>query len=471
MSAISASAPSLRAKLSRQFALQTLVGLSLVCGAVYLVISLTLSSRQDDTLLKKRAAVQRLLAEGQEVHDIPGIKHLLSDFLAGHDDLSLVVRQQDNTAVFEKDDAQRPEAMSKRLGFDVRLPSELGGAGRAELIYDIRKDDSLLSRLWWTLFTAAVLGTCAVSAGGFVLVKKGLAPLNALARRTSELNASRLDQRLDDTGQPAEVLPLLQQFNALLDRLQVAYVQMEAFNADVAHELNNPLSILIGTCEVALRRPRSSTELHDTIASNLEELRRIAVIVADMLFLSNAERGVPARRAIPLSMADLATEVIEFYEAVLEEADLRVEIRGDARVAVDVGLVRRALSNLLGNASRYATRGSLIEVRIGRADHAQVSIGVHNQGEAIPAEHLPRLFDRFYRIDPSRTNADRNHGLGLAIVAAIARMHGGKAVAQSSNDGTYIRFTLEDPDARDSDKSASSGSATAPTVREGGLPC
>lgn len=437
-------APSLRARLSRQFALQTMVGLSLVCGAVYLVISLTLSNRQDETLLMKRATVQRLLIEGREVHDIPGIRHLLNDFLAGHDDLSLIVRQRGGNPVFEKDAPDRPESSSKRLSFDIKLPDELGGVGRAELIYDIRRDEALLTRLWWTLLTAALIGTFAVSATGFVLVKRGLAPLNALARRTSELDASRLDQRLDVTGQPEEVRPLLLQFNALLDRLQVAYVQMEAFNADVAHELNNPLSILIGTCEVALRRPRSGAEMHDMLSSNLEELRRIAGIVADMLFLSHAERGVAARRSSPMSMADLAAEVVDYYEAVMEDADLRVEVSGDARAAVDAGLVRRAISNLLSNASRYAAKGTLVEVRIHRVDFKHVSIGVHNQGPVVPAEHLPRLFDRFYRIDPSRTNADRNHGLGLAIVAAIAKMHGGKATAESTDQGTYIRFTLEE---------------------------
>lgn len=438
------SAPSLRARLSRQFALQTMVGLSLVCGAVYLVISLTLSARQDDTLLDKRAVVQRVLEEGREVHDVPGIKHLLNDLLAGHDDLSLIVRQQNGDMVFTNDAPDRPVAMNKGLRFDVKLPDELGAAGSAELIYDLRNDEALLSRLWWTLLMAAIVGTFAVSATGFFLVRKGLAPLDALARRTAELDASRLDQRLDATGQPEEVQPLLLQFNALLDRLQAAYLQMEAFNADVAHELNNPLSILIGTCEVTLRRPRSGAELRDVLSSNLEELRRIAGIVADMLFLSNAERGVAARRSCPMSLADLAAEVADYYEAVLEEAELRVEVLGDARAAVDAGLVRRALSNLLSNASRYAARGTLIEIRICQMDPKHVSIGVHNQGPVIPAEHLPRLFDRFYRIDPSRTNADRNHGLGLAIVAAIAKMHGGKTTAESTERGTCIRFTLED---------------------------
>ena len=155
-----------------------------------------------------------------------------------------------------------------------------------------------------------------------------------------------------------------------------------------------------------------------------------------------------------MSMADLASEVIEYHEAVLEESELRVEVRGDARATVDTGLVRRALSNLLSNATRYATRGSMIEVRISRVEPHEVSIGVHNRGEVIAGEHLPRLFDRFYRIDPSRANANRNHGLGLAIVAAIARMHGGKATAESSDQGTYIRFALKDVDAHGAGEAA-----------------
>jgi two-component system heavy metal sensor histidine kinase CusS len=143
-------------------------------------------------------------------------------------------------------------------------------------------------------------------------------------------------------------------------------------------------------------------------------------------------------------MAELAAEVVDYHEAVFEEAGLRLSVRGDACVAVDAGLVRRALSNLLGNAVRYATAGSRVEVRIGRLDTGQAFIGVHNLGPVIAREHLPRLFDRFYRVDPSRSNAARNHGLGLAIVAAIARMHGGAARAESSAQGTLIQFTLED---------------------------
>lgn len=445
MTAVPTSAgPSLRARLSRQFALQTMLGLGLVFGAVYVVIAATLSHRQDDTLATKRATLQRLLGEARDAHDVPAIKHLLSDFLVGHDDLVAAVFQADGSLVFRRDIAGRQEPLSKRLAFEVALPAELGGTGRAELIYDTRKDEALLDRLGWTLWAAALVGSATVSVLGFVLVRRGLAPLDALAGQTARLDARRLDQRLDATGQPEEVQPLLRQFNALLDRLQVAYAQMEAFNADVAHELNNPLSILIGSCEVALRRDRPKDELQEVLSSNLEDLRRVAAIVSDMLFLSHAERGVSARRSSPQSLAALAAEVVAYHEAALEEAGLRVAVTGDARVGVDAGLVRRALSNLLGNAARYAERGSVIQVRVELLAPGQVSLGVHNTGSRIAEVHLPRLFDRFYRADPSRTDASRHHGLGLAIVAAIAKMHGGAVQAESSGAGTCIRFTLRD---------------------------
>ena len=224
---------------------------------------------------------------------------------------------------------------------------------------------------------------------------------------------------------------------------------MEAFNADVAHELNTPLTTLISSCELALRKPRSAVELQDILASNLEDLQRMAGIVADMLFLSHADRGTEARRSAKVSLAELASEVAEFHEAVLQEAHLQVLIDGDASVAVDARLVRRALSNLLGNASRYAEAGSTITIEIsqsvvetpdGKRDN--VSIAVINRGAEIDHIHLPRLFDRFYRADASRAHANLNHGLGLAIVAAIARMHGGTAFATSSSGITKIGISL-----------------------------
>lgn len=433
---------SLRGRLSRWLALQAMLGLGLVCLAVYAVIAWTLAVRQDDILSQKQASVQHLLAEGRGAHDLAGVRHLLNDFLAGHEELSLRLTDAEGRLIYETSRPQPVPGDTKRVDFAIRVPGESGSTAHATLTLNQQGDDALLARLAWTLALAALAGTVAVSAGGFWLVGLGLSPLHKLVDQTRRVHALRLDRRLDGSEQAEELQPLIAQFNALLDRLDVAYRQMESFNADVAHELNTPLATLISSCELALRRPRSTAELCEVLSSNLEELHRMAGIVGDMLFLSNAERGLPARRAIQPSLALLAAEVVEFHEAALMEADLRAEVQGDASGSVDAPLLRRALSNLLGNATRYASSGSFVAIDIRPAAQGGVELSVINAGPAVDAEHLPRLFDRFYRVDPARSHGDRNHGLGLAIVAAIARMHGGEAFAESGDGMTRIGLRL-----------------------------
>jgi two-component system, OmpR family, heavy metal sensor histidine kinase CusS len=433
---------SLRRRISSWLALQSIVALGGFCIVVYAVIAITLSERQEETLAQKQVAIEHLLRDGRNVSDVASVSHLLNDYLAGHDELSLSVLDGGGHLIAQSQPQPPKDAPTKARSFDVKLPADLG-TGRAALVLDMRRDASLLERLAWTLALAALGGSVVICGGGYALVARGLRPLQTLVQQTSAVTANRLDVRLDGVEQAEELQPLIEQTNALLSRLASAYGQMEAFNADVAHELNSPISILIGTCEVALRRPRSPAELREVLESNLEELRRIAGIVADMLFLSNAERGAVARRGEPQSLAKLATEVVDYHEAALHEAGLRTEIRGDTEVAVDAGLVRRALSNLVGNATRFAAMGSTVWIDIDSERDGGATLSVCNIGRPIPAEHLPRLFDRFYRIDAARTDASRNHGLGLSIVAAISRMHGGTAEAVSTDGYTTIGFTVK----------------------------
>ncbi|WP_019042598.1 heavy metal sensor histidine kinase [Comamonas testosteroni] len=435
------SVPHLAGRLARVLALQTIVGLGLVCIAVYLVISITLTERQQDTLDHKQTAIENLLKQGRALHSSEAIKHLLKDYLTGHDELSLklVSVAGDNIVEVPRGSENAGHVLSRR--FTVNVIAEGRGVEpmQAILLLDRRPDERLLSRLGWTLGLAAVAGGLLVSLASTWLVRVGLKPLRSLVEQTRNLSANDLNRRLDDSHQPQELRPLVAQFNALLDRLAKAYQQMEAFNADVAHELNTPLTTLISSSELALRKPRSGPELQEALASNLEDLRRMAGIVADMLFLSNADRGVEARRTNVASLAELAFEVAEFHEAAIQEAQLQVVIVGDASATVDARLLRRALSNLLGNATRYAERGSTIQVEIARSNvDSSIRIAVINNGTEIDPIHLPRLFDRFYRADSSRTQANHNHGLGLTIVAAIARMHGGTTFATSSNRTTTI---------------------------------
>ena len=341
-------------------------------------------------------------------------------------------------------DRQHQSTMSEythAIDFDVAAPQLDGGLMRARYTMDFAGDGRFGER-WQLVFTVAtLLAGALVAAGSHWHVRRALAPLRDLAAQTRAISPRRLDQRLALEDPAEELLPWVEQFNALMERLEGAVAQLEGFNADVAHELRTPLAALIGNTEVALSRERPAVELRDTLLSNLEEAQRLAALVNDMLFLSRADRGAAARRGQTASLAALAAQVVDFHEATLDEAGVKVRIEGDAQAAVDEALVKRAISNLLGNAIRYATPDSCVVVRIAPEEPEQVRVEVENAGPAIAPQHLARLFDRFFRADEAR-GGPLHHGLGLAIVAAIARMHAGHPLAASTGGTTRVGFTL-----------------------------
>ena len=360
----------------------------------------------------------------------------------GHGDLSLEVLQPDGGVLYTHTQNQNAHTVLRQRQFDVAQGDGLAPRVlRVQLSLDIQTDNQLLHRLAVTLLVAAIGGTIVVSLGGFSLVNLGLAPVRRLASQTRALSADSLHQRLDGGEQPLELVPLIDQFNALLARIEKAYSQMEGFNADVAHELCTPLATLIANNELALRHP-DQADMQEVIASNLEELHRLTGIVNDMLFLSQADRGVGARRAPVSSLASLAADVLDYHEASLAEAGLTAKVVGDVQGAFDAPLLRRALSNLLGNATRYARPGSIVQVCFKMTDEDRVLITVTNCGDTIDPEILPHFFDRFFRADPARSHGQSNHGLGLAIVGAIARMHQGKPVAWSDSGVTSVGLEI-----------------------------
>jgi two-component system, OmpR family, heavy metal sensor histidine kinase CusS len=314
---------------------------------------------------------------------------------------------------------------------------------KARYTKDFARDHDMGRRWAWILALVTLGAGAVVALGTRRQTRRQLEPLSQLAAQTRAISPQRLDQRLSLQDPPSEALPWIEQFNALMQRLDRAYAQLEGFNADVAHELRTPLATLRMQTELALSRPRTVDELRDTLTSSLEEMDRLTSLVNDMLFLSQSDRGATARRGAPLSLAALAREVIEFHEVALDESGLRVEVIGDAVLAVDESLVKRALSNLMSNATRFGERGSTVHVRIEGGPRG-ASLSVDNRGPGIDLAQMPRLFDRFFRADVSRCCDDgvSHYGLGLAIVAAIARMHGGEPSATSGNGLTRIGFTL-----------------------------
>lgn len=429
-------------RLSRWLALQGLIAAFAVSGTVYAVNLWVLQSRQHEELALKSAVVRHALAETADSSAAEELRHKLKDFLAGHEDMMLSITSSDGTVVFSAPQAPERENPSASRFMQVSWQETwpAGGAGSIQVVLglDVSRDKKLLQRLGWILLAASLLGAGVVSVTGFLLVRRGLLPVHALAAQVDAVALGRPGLRLDGAGQPLELRPLVDHFNALLTRVERSYAQLEGFNADVAHELRTPLTTLIGSSELALQRERPAAELRDVIAENLEDLRRLAIIVNDMLFLSQADRGASARRSPVTSLAAELGEIIEYHEAALHDRGLSAVCDGDATGAFDASLLRRALSNLLSNATRYATPGSTIRVRIA-SEVGRTRIWVENEGSPIAQEHLPRLFDRFYRAERSRRRAGAsNFGLGLAIVAAIARMHQGEPFARSTGGITAI---------------------------------
>ncbi|MEX5540268.1 heavy metal sensor histidine kinase [Pseudomonas poae] len=280
------------------------------------------------------------------------------------------------------------------------------------------------------LVSLALVGVVLASLLGFWVARIGLKPLERLSGEARKLAPPKLSGRLQLSPLPPELSQFVNSFNATLDRVEQAYSRLESFNADVAHELRSPLTNLIGQTQVALTRGRSAEHYFEVLQSNLEELERLRSIINDMLFLASADQGSKATKLIESSLADEVATTLDYLDFILEDAQVQVRVQGDAQVQIEKAHLRRALINLLSNAVQHTAPGQIIEVTI-EVQQQQVAIAVTNPGKAIAAEHLPRLFERFYRVDASRSNSGANHGLGLAIVKAIALMHAGDVFVRS----------------------------------------
>ena len=431
-------AGSLGRRLARWMALLTLAGLALTCLGVYTVTALSFQDRQNDTLRQQKIQVSHLIAEVGGP-DFTTLTHKLDDAMVGRRDVRMTLTGPNGRVIYASGNIP-----SDKRTIDARFEiSNSNGSIQALLSLDASEDDRVLKRLAQTLIAAALAGAVVIAIGGYTLVQIGLEPVRDLSSQIQALEADNLHHQLDGSAQPDELVPLVFHVNGMLERLHTAYEQLEAFNADVAHELFTPLATLMGSTEIALRKARDVETLRDVLGDHLEDLQRMSMIVQDMLFLSQADRGAEARRESVDSLARLVNAVADLHEAAIEDAGLQLQVAGDAACAVDIRLLQRALSNLIGNATRHALPQSTIVVKINRHD-AEVALRVVNQGNTIPDEHLPYLFNRFYRVDSARTEAVRNHGLGLAIVSAIARMHRGRTLAESRDGVTSIGFVLPD---------------------------
>jgi two-component system heavy metal sensor histidine kinase CusS len=439
---------SISRRLSRKLALFTMLVLGALFTATWFMVKMVIVERTTEDLATRSQLLTLLVTNELRSGGETALRARLQADAAMRPTSRIELKRADGSLLYA--DPEVPgQALSadycEVLDFTIAAPQAPGGTIHARYTVDYAQDAAMGRRWIWILSFITLAAGALVAAGSYWHVRRALQPLRELAGQTRAISPRELNRRLTLADPAEELLPWIEQFNALMERLERAVAQLEAFNADVAHELRTPLAALIGETEVALSRERSPEVLRTTLESNLEEMQRLAALVNDMLFLASADRGAVARRGEPQSLAALAREVAEFHEAAFDEAGLALRIDGDATLAVDAPLFKRAVSNLLGNAARYAERGSTVHLAIAPDAPDHVRVEVRNAGAPIDADHLPRLFDRFFRADASRCcpeTGETHHGLGLAIVAAIARMHAGRTLADSTGGTTRVGFTL-----------------------------
>lgn len=292
--------------------------------------------------------------------------------------------------------------------------------------------------LWINTLAASVMAILA----SWLAVYQGHAPIRRISTNIRQITANQLHVRLMPAQVPIELLELATSFNNMLGRIEDAYQRLSNFSADIAHELRTPVTNLTTQTQVALSKARNTEEYREILYSNLEEYERMTKMITDMLFLAQADNGLLKPENTEVNLVAEVQGLFDYFEAWAEERNVLLKLQGNApTMRGDRLMLRRALSNLLSNAIRHTPPGQAVNVTLTH-DTDTLLIRIENNGTEIPPELLPRLFDRFFRVDPSRQHRGDGAGLGLAIVKSIIDAHGGTVTANSANGKIWFQIDL-----------------------------
>lgn len=447
--------------------LYTLVAASVLTGLAVLVLVTTHQHfvELDRVLMLEKAQLIQDTAQNE-----PGVEVLsqrIHEIMQSHHGMSLQL-WADNALLVGPNSLEVPDALKspryppgqlqdwavhgqslRGLSQNIKLrpnngtgPSTQEATARLVLVVDTHHHALFQASLTKTLVGFVLVATAISGFLGWWAARTGLSPLRVMRERAMNVTANKLYQRMPVDEVPVEMADLATSLNEMLERLEADFVRLQDFSVDLAHELRTPINNLLTQTQVALSRPRDVEAYRDILASNAEEYQRLARMVSDMLFLAKADREMALPNAETLDLSDEVSALFEFYEAVAEERQIELRLKGQGQVIGDRLMVRRAISNLLSNALRHATPHTPVTVQVG-VEEVGVTLSISNQGSPIAPEHLPRLFDRFYRVDKARTRPESDGaGLGLAITSAIMRAHHGAIDVVSDAERTTFRLSF-----------------------------
>jgi heavy metal sensor kinase len=312
------------------------------------------------------------------------------------------------------------------------------------LMAPLEEVDRELGLLRTTLLLTVPAILAASGAWGYLMARKALAPMERLRRSTEDITVERLHRRLPIINPQDELGRLTETFNAMIGRLERSFAQIGRFTADASHELRTPLTAIRMEAEVALSKPLDLAEHQQLLASILEECDRLTRLTDQLLALAREDASAARQAWVPLDLAAIVGDVAEIMRPLAEakRLRLRVEANGAARVCGDSARLREVFFNVLDNAIKYTPAGGEVEVRIGY-NGPEVTATIRDTGIGIPAEHLPHVFGRFYRVDKARSRAEGGTGLGLSIAQSIVASHGGQIeLASTLCQGTTCTVRL-----------------------------
>jgi len=368
-------------------------------------------------------------SEGQTVAETPGMSGLLP------------------ANVFPKPAVQQLpiatpdyEANDKLFSMAAMIEQAGNRSYTIQVAQDRSGDEQFIKEFATLLIVVLGFGIVVSTAIALTVTRKGLRPIAEMTRSLKRIEPKHLHERIPPEGWPRELRPLAVAFDEMLDRLEDSFTRLSQFSGDLAHELRTPISNIRGEGEVALTRTRTPDEYREVIESSVAECEKLTAIVDNLLFLARADAAEEQVQRTLFDSRDAIEKIAEFYELIAEERNVTIACNGQGKIFADPMLFGRAVSNLVGNALRFTPEGGKVSISV-VLDAETAVVSVKDTGCGIAAEHLPRVFDRFYRVDSSRSS--RGTGLGLALVKSIMDLHNGSAVVESEVDrGTTVILTF-----------------------------
>ncbi|WP_420473643.1 heavy metal sensor histidine kinase [Noviherbaspirillum sp. ST9] len=476
---------SLTNRLTLLFALTSaamLLGLGLVVNTL---VERHFAELDTEALTGKLELARNTLAKVRSRADMETLPQQLNAALVGHPGMALVIRWPDAATLItvSGEDSPAKQLMQTRVRDDATPVRQSGNDGKpylrmaataplefseappaiVDIALDISHHEHFISNFQFALWLIVILAAVVSGILGRFAVRKGLEPLRAINHAASAITANRLDQRLRADTVPVELEELVHTLNMMLGRLEESFQRLSDYSSDLAHELRTPVSNMLMQTQVILSKERSADEYREILYSNMEEFTRLSRMIADMLFLAKSEHGLVAPFNETVDIGQEVRDLFSFFEVLAEGKNLALVLDGEGHVHGDRMLLRRAISNVLSNAIRHSTAEGEVVVNLKRTDDDALAIRITNRGDTIAQEHIPRLFDRFYRADSSRHGSAEGAGLGLAITKSIFLLHGG-SISVESRDGVTC-FELRLPPNRVQD-----GNWTAPHSIQSRIP-